>query len=144
MQIAGDWTTVPIARNLAVRYQALRKAYMTVGRPRANGKRMDESALEYIQAAKKLLDRVDRGTVLIHNKRVPVNGDVSKLRLADDLNEAERELMELYRKTTANLAGGQGIRCRFNAVLTGFRVMFGDVLFFTVSPDRRHSALFSA
>ena len=115
---------------------------MTVGRPREKRKPMHESAKEYIEAAKKLLDRVDRGTVVMHKKRVPINGDVSKLRWADDLNEAERELLELYRKTTANLAGGQGIRCRFNAVLTGFRVMFGDVLFFTVSPDRRHSALF--
>jgi hypothetical protein len=141
MQMASHWTTLPIARNLAVRYQALRNAYMMVGRKRAAGRPMAETATQFLDAAKRIFDRLSEGTVRIHNHRVPINGDVAMLRWADDLHADERELLELYRKVTASLAGSQGIRCGFNAVNTGFRVMFGDVLFFTVTPDRRHSAL---
>ena len=49
--------------------------------------------------------------------------------------------MDLYRKVTTDLPGGQAIRRQFNAVCNGFRVIFGDVLFFTATPDRRHSKL---
>ena len=141
MQMASHWTTLPIARNLAVRYQALRNAYMMVGRQHAAGRPMAETAKQFLDAAKRIFDRLDQGTVRIHNHRVPINGDVAMLRWADDLHDNEHVLLELYRKVTATLAGSQGISCRFNAVNTGFRVMFGDVLFFTVTPDRRHSAL---
>ena len=130
MQMASHWTTLPIARNLAVRYQALRKAYHMVGRQKATGRPMAESAKQFLDAAKRIFDRRDQGTVRIHSHRVPVNGDVAMLRWADDLQDNERELLELYRKVTANLAGSQGIRCKFNAINTGFRVMFGDVMFF--------------
>ena len=68
MQFSGDWTALPIARNLAVRYQALRKAYMLVGRRQANGKPLVETATKFIDAAKHIFERLDRGTALIHGK----------------------------------------------------------------------------
>ena len=141
MQFSGDWTALPIARNLAVRYQALRNAHMLVGRRRSNGKPLVETATKLIVAAKNIFERLDRGTALIHGKRVPINGDVGMLQWVDDLQESEKELLDLYRKVTTDLPGGQAIRRQFNAVCNGFRVIFGDVLFFTATPDRRHSKL---
>ena len=44
IQMAGRWTTLPIARNLAVRHYALRDAYMMAGRRREAGKPLAESA----------------------------------------------------------------------------------------------------
>ena len=141
MQFASDWTALPIARNLAVRYAALSNAYMMVGRRTAQGRPMADSAKEFIAAAGKLFDRLDQGTCMIHNRKTPINGDVGLLQWAEDLTRVERELLDLYKKTTANLAGSQGIRRQFNAFNTGFRVAYGDVIFVTATPDRRHSAL---
>jgi hypothetical protein len=103
MQMASHWTTLPIARNLAVRYQALRNAYMMVGRKRAAGRPMAETATQFLDAAKRIFDRLSEGTVRIHNHRVPINGDVAMLRWADDLHADERELLELYRARKASV-----------------------------------------
>jgi hypothetical protein len=120
MQFAGHWTALPIARNLAVRYEALRKAYMMVGRRRQSGMPLADSATEFLQAAKTLFERLDSGTAIIHGKRQPINGDVGLLRWADDLQQSEKDLLELYRKVTSTLPGSQGIRRQFNATCLGF------------------------
>ena len=141
MQFSGHWTALPIARNLAVRYEALRRAFMMVGRRRKSGMPLADSANEFLKAAKTLFERLDRGTAMIHGEKQPINGDVGLLRWADDLQQSEKDLLELYRKVTSSLPGSQGIRRQFNATCLGFRVAFGDVCFFTATPDRRHSKL---
>jgi hypothetical protein len=98
MQFGGHWTALPIARNLAVRYQALKRAFLMVGRRRQSGMPLADSANEFLKAAKTLFERLDRGTVLIHGKKRPINGDVGLLRWADDLQQSEKELLDLYKK----------------------------------------------
>ena len=49
--------------------------------------------------------------------------------------------MQLFKKSTRRIADSQAMRCTFLPKLTGFRMVKGHVVFFTVSPDRRHSAL---
>ena len=90
MQFSGDWTALPIARNLAVRYQALRRVFMMVGRRRQSGVPLAESANEFLEAAKSLFERLDRGIVLIHGRKQPINGDVGLLQWADDLRDSEK------------------------------------------------------
>ena len=141
MQFSSHWTALPISRNLAVRYQALRKAYVLMGKHRQKGVPLVDSANEFLNAAKTLFERLDKGTVHIHKQMRPINGDVGLLQWADDLQQSERDLLELYRKVTSELPGKQGIRRQFNAICLGFRVMFGDAIFFTATPDRRHSKL---
>lgn len=96
MQMAEHWTTLPIARNLAARYHALRNAYMMVGRRHEAGKPLAESAQEFIGVARKQFDRFDSGSGRIHNKRVPINGDVAMLRWADDARNRERTAGALF------------------------------------------------
>ena len=114
---------------------------MMVGRRRHSGKPLAESATEFLDAAKSLFERLDSGTVIIHGKRQPIKGDVTLLRWADGLKQCEKDLLGLYLKVNSTLPGSQEIRRQFNPVCVGFRVMFGDVWFFTASPDRRHSKL---
>ena len=141
MQMSNNWTTLPIARNLAVRYEALKNAYMMVGRRRATGTPLAETATCFLNAAEKLFDRLDSGVCTIHQKRRPINGNVEMLQWADDLTQDERELLDLYKRVTGRISGAQGIRREFNYMNTGLRVEYGDLIFFTVTPDRRHSAL---
>ena len=46
-----------------------------------------------------------------------------------------------YGKSTKNLAGAQQIRRKANHCIFGAGVFFGDGLFITISPNRRHSCL---
>ena len=47
MQFSGHWTALPIARNLAVRYQALRRAYAMVRKRRKSGMPLEDTAKRY-------------------------------------------------------------------------------------------------
>jgi len=141
MQMASNWTTLPIARKMDVRYEALRNANMMVGRRRATETPLADTATSFLKAAEKLFERLDHGVCTIHQKRRPINGNVELLQWADDLTQDERELLEVYKKVTGRISGAQGIRRQFNYKNTGLRIEKGDVIFFTVTPDRRHSAL---
>ena len=141
MQFAGECTVIPIARNLCIRHAALKSSYMMVGRaPKLQGP-STESAEEYIKAATSLLDRLDRGVYYLHGRPMPVNGDVRSLRFADGITTKETELLDIYQKATRSLAGSQEIRRQFIPFNLGFRVVFGDVVFLTATPNRRHSSL---
>ena len=53
----------------------------------------------------------------------------------------EEKLLAFVFGGDKNIAGGQAIRTRIGHILFGFRCVYGEVLFFIVSPNRRHSAL---
>ena len=63
------------------------------------------------------------------------------LRWAEDLQQSEKELLDLYQKVTSDLPGSQGICQQFSDVTLGFRVAFGEPICVTATPDRRHSKL---
>ena len=85
--------------------------------------------------------------------------DVDHLVLADDLEETVGAAMagvlserlegarqslshSIYtRKLLAKCLVRRGIRRELNHMNTGLRVEYGDLIFFTVTPDRKHSAL---
>ena len=70
-----------------------------------------------------------------------IQGDFLRLQNADGITEDELELLKLYQKSTKSLAGAQAMRRTFIPKVLGFRTVYGDVHFFTITPDRRHSAL---
>ena len=139
MQFTGHWNAIPIARNLAVRFQALKQAYLLVQRQK--GAILTQSAKALMDAGVSILTRIERLTVPIHGKQRPLNGDMTLLRWATDLSDDERKILKHYSKVTAELPGSQALRVKFNPICLGFRVVFGDPLFFTLTPDRRHSKL---
>jgi hypothetical protein len=141
LQLAAECTVIPIARNLCIRHAALNSSYMKVGRAAQSQGPSAESAEEYVKAATQLLDLLDRGVYYLHGKALPVNGDVRNLRFADGLATKEGELLDIYQKATRCLAGSQEIRRSFIPFNLGFRVVYGEVIFLTATPDRRHSAL---
>ena len=58
---------------------------------------------------------------------------------ADDLTHPEKIILTSYFKVTTGIAGCQAIRRRIGHCLFGLRVVYGDVIFVTVSPNRRRS-----
>ena len=76
---------------------------------------------------------------MIHNRKAPINGDVGMLFKADDLTHLEKMILTSYFKVATGIADCQAIRSRIGHCLFGLRVVYGDVIFVTVSPNRRHS-----
>ena len=60
---------------------------------------------------------------------------------ADDLSKAERTILTSYFRTTRSIAGCQANRRRIGHCLFGMRAVYGECVFVTLSPNRRHSAL---
>ena len=79
MQFGNDWIAVPAARNLSVRFAALRNAYLRVGRRPPRAKPGVENAASLIEAADRLFTRLDSGTYTSHGEKRPLNGDVALL-----------------------------------------------------------------
>ena len=53
----------------------------------------------------------------------------------------EKLLLRSYLNVTKNIAGCQALRARIGHILFGFRCVYGEVIFVTISPNRRHSSL---
>ena len=70
-----------------------------------------------------------------------MNGDVLKLQYADNLTSTEKVLLGCYGKATKTLSGTQQIRRKIGHCIFGASVSFGEGLFVTISPNRRHSCL---
>ena len=140
-QLGADWMAVPAARNLHWRYQVLRQAFVVCREKVAPGEDAQVNLEVLMAASTKLFERLQKGFVKVHGKPLPVNGDFSLLFRADDLTPAEKTILKCYLNVTRSIAGCQALRRRIGHCLFGFRVVYGECIFVTVSPSRRHSHL---
>ena len=142
MQFSAEASCMGIARNVSSMWASVKSAYGSVGRAvQRNAVSSGESAAKYLKAAEMLLDRHEKGKVRIHGRLQDLRGDFTRLRSAEGITPGEEDLLELYRKSTRQLSGSQEMRRTFLPKVTGFRTVYGDVVFLTITPDRRHSAL---
>ena len=102
----------------------------------APGESCDVNLQALVKAATSLFERLQRGTINIHGKPLPLNGDLCLLFRADGLSDAEKQLLKCYLETTRTIAGCQAIRRRIRRCPFGFRCVPGEVIFVTVSPSR--------
>ena len=145
-QVAGDWMVVPSAAQLDWRYKVLRSSFMTCRQRLAPGESLNQNLSDLIHATEKIWKRLQKNSVTVknsdgENSTMPINGDVRKLFSAIDITSAEKTILMSYLNTTSNIAGCQAIRQRMGHCCFGFRVVHGEVIFVTVSPNRRHSSM---
>jgi hypothetical protein len=98
-------------------------------------------ANELVQAAKRLYHTLWHGFVGTGIARVPVAGDTTRLPHANGLSPLERKLAWSQHYMAANLAGTQQLRQVMGHLQFGARVVLGDCIFLTVSPNPQHSGL---
>ena len=72
---------------------------------------------------------------------MPINGNYQLIFRADNLAALEKVILRSFIETTKNVSGCQAIRAKIGHIMFGFRVIHGECLFVTISPNRRHSAL---
>ena len=141
VQVAADWVLVPAARNLHWRYEVLHSAFMTCKQKVAPGESMEQNLDELIGAVRKIWECISKNTVKINGNKQNINGNIGMLFSADGVTLAEKVVLRAYLNTTANIAGCQAIRRRIGHCCFGFRVVHGEAIFVTVSPNRRHSSM---
>ena len=73
--------------------------------------------------------------------RTPIAGDTTKLPFATGLTPLEKKLALAQHFLAQHLAGTQQLRQLMGHRQFGARVVYGDCLFWTISPNEQHSAL---
>ena len=80
-------------------------------------------------------------SVFINKKKTTINGNIGMIFSADDVTREEKVILRSYLNTTSNIAGCQAIRRKIGQLCFGMRVVYGETIFVTVSPNRRHSSM---
>ena len=140
-QIAADWVLVPAARNLHWRYEVLHASFVSCKQRLAAGEPLHVNLAELINAATKLWQRMQKGSIKVAGRTTPLNGELGMIFRADDITKGEKIILASYFKTTQSIAGCQAIRRRIGHCLFGMRAVYGECVFVTISPNRRHSGM---
>jgi len=141
VQIAGDWSVVPAAHNLTMRYNSLKHSYLSCRRNCPPDRPLAENASILIKAVEKVFESLHKGVYEAHGSKRPINGDITKLKYADGIDNEERQLVDSYNLVTRKVAGSQTLRPRIGHCMFGYRVNHGEGTFYTFSPSTRHSSL---
>ena len=94
-----------------------------------------------MQAAKVLAETLYNGTVTLKSgKKIPIAGDTTRLPLADGLTPVQKRMAWNMHTLCKNQPGTQQLRQQMGHAEFGARVVYGDCLFYTMSPNEQHSA----
>ena len=80
------------------------------------------NAAELVDAAMSLYEKLRRGTCTVQGRKVPINGDLRKLRFADGLSKPESMILGSYGRVTHKILGTQEIRRAMHLAMFGCRV----------------------
>ena len=82
-----------------------------------------------------------KNTVKINRIECHINSNFRLLLQHDEITETAKTILNGWIKSTETVAGSQALRKKIGHILFGFRVVYGDAIFVTVTPNRRNSAL---
>ena len=140
-QCRQDWTALPIIRSVNFRHAVeTGNTMVTVPVWWKRGSGLKPSAEEYVAMAQKLCQVLWQGHVRYGNIRVPLNGDTTRLHLAEGLSKTEKLLARRIGYMAGHFPGTQQVRRLMGHRHWGARVNYGDCLFFTISPNERQSS----
>ena len=140
-QCRTDWNALPIMRSVNFRYAVeTGNTMVTVPLWYKKGSATQLSGTECAQMIKKLCETLWNGHIKYGPIKVPINGDTTRLHLAEGLSKAEKLLAKRVGYMAMHFPGTQSVRILMGHRHWGARVNYGDCLFFTISPNEKHSA----
>ncbi len=74
-------------------------------------------------------------------KKMPVNGDLTKLKYVPGLTPVARRILDNAEATTRKMSGTQETRRQMRFDINALRVKYGVPIFVTFSPDEKHNLL---
>jgi len=137
----SDWTALPILRSVWYKYTANTAPMAAHYFGRRAGWTQDQAANEHVKAMQKLWHMLWHGFVGRGLTRVPVGGDTTRLPFADGLTRFEKQLARQVHYMAGHMPGSQAVRKLMGYAAHGGRVVYGDSLFLTISPNEEQSAL---
>ena len=140
-QCRHDWTALPIMRTVTFKYLVETSGGLTsMVFPRRRPGTTDTSAEDLIKDAQTLYDKLWRGYQRSGNLRIPIAGDTTRLEHAEGLTSRQRQMARLQKFRAEHFPGTQPLRRLMAHCNTGARIVYGDCLFLTISPNEQHSA----
>ena len=140
-QIRSSWTLVPAAYNIYFRWNLLNTGKLSVEQGIRMSRPTENNAMELITAAKGLYQQLWSGSFKSGSRRRAVAGDTTRLSRAEGLTPTQRALVRSLGYMSNHIPGTQQIRVLMGHALFGSRVVYGDPIFMTISPNEKHSAL---
>lgn len=142
-QLVRDWQLGFVSWNCrfktAVNLSRTLWSYETV---KENGKSVRVPAGDLEAAAISIVKSL-RGTYInpTNNKKLPVNGDLTKLKFVPGLTPVARRILNNAEATTKKMSGTQETRRQMRFDTIALRVKYGVPIFVTFSPDEKHNLL---
>ena len=136
-----DWTALPILRSVSHKFTAEHTMSTLANFCGKKGWTTDTRAAEFVKAAQNLYHYLHHGTIGTGVHRVPIAGDTSKLPLANGLTALEKRLAWAQHFLARHMPGSQQLRQVMGHAHFGARIVYGDCIFFTISPNEQHSCL---
>ena len=140
-QVAHDMTAIPIVRSNWFQYTLQKTGAFLAPYAAKRGEPENNTANEFIEAAKSLFKHLHKGTTGSGKQKMPIAGDTTRLPYANGLTPLERRLAWSMHFMCQNLPGVQQLRQLMGHAQFGARIVYGDCIFITVSPNSQHSAL---
>ena len=127
-QCRQDWNALPIIRSVNFRYAVeTGNTMVTVPQWWKRGSPVQLSAQEHANMVKKLCDLLWNGHIRYGNIRVPINGDTTRLHLAEGLTKTEKQLAKRIQWMAQSMPGTQGVRQIMAHRHWGARVNYGGL-----------------
>ena len=139
--VRNDATAVPIVRSVYFKWAVEHSSSLFAPYSGKRGQSLSDRANDTISAAQTLLDKLWHGHTGTGTSKVPIAGDSTRLPYAHGLTPIERRLAWNMNFKARQLPGTQQLRLKMGHAQFGARVVYGDCLFSTISPNELHSAL---
>ena len=142
-QLVRDWQMGFVSWNCrfktAVNLSRTLWSYETV---KQDGKNVKVTAQE-LEAASIAIVKALRGSYTNpgSGQKIPVNGDLTKLKYVPRLSPVARRILNNAEATTRKMSGTQETRRQMRFDTNAFRVKYGVPIFVTFSPDEKHNLL---
>ena len=136
-----DWSALPIVRSAGYQFVAEHSMALTAPFLAKRNSALNTSAEEYVAAAKNLCHNLHHGFTGRGVHRMPIAGDTTRLPFATGLTPLEKRLAWNQHFLAQHMPGSQQLRQLMGHAQFGARVVYGDCIFFTLSPNEKHSAL---
>jgi hypothetical protein len=140
-QVGNDLAAVPIVRSTWFQYTVQHTGSVLAPCKTKQGTPQSDTANAYIEAATSMYWHLWKGSTGSGKHKVPIGGDTTRLPHANGLTQLERRLAWNIHFVSQNLPGVQQLRQLMGHAQFGARVVYGDCLFITVSPNSQQSAL---
>ena len=141
-QYRRDWSYVPSLWNLYFREQVNLGVSLAARTKTSSMSTEANVEQDAAMAAAELYEILNSGFYQTQiGKRRKIEGDMTKLRFAENINTKQRQLLADFSFRTRNLSGTQEIRTRIGQICFWGSVVYGNGIFITVSPGERQNYL---